>query len=104
MALDHGVLNVPLSKRGNFHKELDNHLAKEANEKRHDRYAAIAEKSSNREIALGLFKTIDAGLLKALAAKKAMKPGELKKIIRETCNDHPLRAIKIMECLIVKAQ
>lgn len=29
MALDHGMLNVPLSKRGNFHKELDDHLANE---------------------------------------------------------------------------
>jgi len=104
MALDHGVINVPLNKRGNFHKELESHLAKEANEKRHTRYAAIAKKSSNREIAMDFFKTIDTGLLKALAAKKGIKPSKLKKIIRETCSDHPLRAIKIMECLIVKVQ
>lgn len=99
MSLDHGVINVPLSKRGNFHKELESHLANEANNKRHDHYAAIAAKNSNREAAMAVFKTIDADLLKAQAARLGMKPVELKKIVRETCSDSPLKAIKMMECL-----
>ncbi|WP_124510909.1 hypothetical protein [Acidovorax sp. FJL06] len=34
MALDHGILNLPLKARGNFHAELDRYKAEKAAEKK----------------------------------------------------------------------
>uniref|UniRef100_UPI0035C74A51 hypothetical protein n=1 Tax=Serratia quinivorans TaxID=137545 RepID=UPI0035C74A51 len=101
MALDHGILNVPLNKRGNFHKELDDHLEAEAKRKRK---AAQDSKFLNEEArteAWRLFALIDKDLIKQQASKRNMRVSELKEVIRSMCNDRPRSALKVINDLFM---
>lgn len=102
MSLDHGILNVPLTKRGNFHKELDAHLASEKRKKEDAFFLAKEAKRAAREQVLQMFSRIDKDMLKHEANKRNMKATELKRIVKDLCNDHPARAIKVMELLTVQ--
>ncbi|MGS3331659.1 hypothetical protein ACB374_15195 [Serratia marcescens] len=55
MPLDHGILNLPLSKRGNFHKELDDHLKEEKQRKAREIFDAKAEFEEAKRVAKSLF-------------------------------------------------
>lgn len=96
MALDHGILNTPLNKRGNFHKELDDHLAAEAKRKKKATQDAIFLNEQARKEAWRLFKLIDKNLLKHHAQKRDMRPSELKEVVRSMCNDRPKAALKVI--------
>lgn len=102
MALDHGILNTPLNKRGNFHKELDDHLAAEAKRKKRATQDAVFLNAEARKEAWKLFALIDKDLLKQHAKKRYMRPNELKEVIRSMCNDKPRAALKVLE-LFMKA-
>lgn len=102
MALDHGILNTPLNKRGNFHKELDDHLAAEAKRKKKEFQDAKFLNDQARNEAWRLFKLIDNDLLKHHAKKREMQPRELKEVVRSMCNDRPRAALKVLE-LFMKA-
>lgn len=106
MALDHGILNLPITKRGNgdFHKELDAHLKSEKRIAADKRFVAASNFKANKAAALEAFNHINAALLKAEAKKRGVKAISLKKIIRETCSDKPVRALKILELLTDKEQ
>ncbi|CFQ78251.1 MULTISPECIES: hypothetical protein [Yersinia] len=101
MALDHGILNLPLTKRGNsdFHKELDAHLKSEKRIAADKRFVAASNFNANKAAALEAFNRISDTLLKAEAKKRGVRARSLKKIIRETCSDNPVKAIKILELL-----
>ncbi|EOW9031081.1 hypothetical protein V2E09_004099 [Cronobacter malonaticus] len=49
MALDHGMLNVPLNKRVNFHKELDDHQESRKHASRVDRATSLVALRDYRE-------------------------------------------------------
>jgi hypothetical protein len=100
MALDHGILNLPLDKRGNFHKELDGHLAAEAKRKAKEFQDARFLNEEARKEAWIQFGMIDKQLLKHHADKRGMKPRELKEVIRSMCNDRPRAALNVLELFV----
>lgn len=102
MSLDHGVLNIPLSKRGNFHKELDEHLQAESRRKARQHADATFLHGEARKEALRQFELIDPALLGLHADKRSMKPAALKSIVRDLCLDRPTAALKVLK-LFIKA-
>ncbi|ELI8098298.1 hypothetical protein RSG06_002218 [Yersinia enterocolitica] len=102
MALDHGILNTPLNKRGNFHKELDDHLAAELKRKKKAAQDAKFLNEEARKEAWRRFALIDKDQLKHHADKRDMRPNELKEVVRSMCNDRPRAALKVLE-LFTKA-
>jgi len=102
MALDHGMLNVRLDKRGNFHKELDDHLASENKRKKKQLQDAKLLNEQARKEAWRNYKQIDDALLFAEATRRGMKMRELREVIRGLCNDRPKAALKVIE-MFVKA-
>ena len=100
MALDHGMLNLPLDKRGNFHKELDDHLKSEQKKKKAAFDAAKASNEEARKEAWRQYKLIDEVLLFAEANKRGMKSRELREIVHSLCNDRPRAALKVLELFI----
>lgn len=101
MALDHGILNVPLNKRGNFHKELDDHLEAEAKRKRKAAQDAKFLNEEARAEAWRLFSLIDKDLIKQQASKRNMRVSELKEVIRSMCNDRPRATLKVINDLFI---
>ncbi|EJQ2008237.1 hypothetical protein FZI51_12555 [Cronobacter sakazakii] len=103
MALDHGMLNLPLGKRGNFHKELDGHLKSEQKKKKAAFDAAKASNEEARKEAWNQYKLIDEVLLSAEAHRRGMKIRELREVVRSLCNDRPKAALKVLELFIPAA-
>ncbi|MEG6001057.1 hypothetical protein ABK923_15355 [Enterobacter hormaechei] len=100
MALDHGMLNVPLDKRGNFHKELDDHLASEQKRKKKQFQDAKFLNEQARKEAWKAYEQIDEALLFAEANRRGMKMRELREVIRGLCNDRPKAALKVLEMFV----
>lgn len=92
MALDHGMLNIPLDKRGNFHKELDDHLAAE-NRKRHDelfsRKTAFNDAKSQAQY---LYLKMDNNLIRAEAKRRGMKLSEFREVLKDIRDFRPKQA------------
>jgi len=103
MSLDHGILNLPLSRRGNFHKELDAHLQAEARRKKQAFADAKFLHKEAREKALSLFALIEEDRLSHHASKRGMTPKALKTLLRELCCDKPATALKVLEIFVSAA-
>ena len=76
MSLDHGMLNVPLDKRGNFHKELDEHLAAEKRRKEDELFVRKTAFNDAKSQAQHLYLKLDNDLVKAEAKRRGMKISE----------------------------
>lgn len=101
MPLDHGVLNVPLNKRGNFHKELDEHLEAERRRQKQEHQDAKVLHAEAKLEARRLFTLIDNELLKHHAEKRNISPAELIDVVRSMCNDRPQAAVKVIRELLI---
>jgi hypothetical protein len=73
MALDHGTLNLPLSKRGDIDKQIDAHKAQQAAKAQADRKANAATLKAQKAEAKTIFATIAANT--SLLDEKAAKLG-----------------------------
>lgn len=104
MALDHGMLNVPLDKRGNFQKELDDHLEAESKRKKKEMQDAKFLNEEARKEACKRYEQIDESLLHAEAVRRGMKARELREVIRSLCNDRPKAALKVLELFVPAAK
>lgn len=100
MALDHGMLNVPLSSRGNFHKELDEFLSSQKRLASEKYFITLEANRKVRELAKEGFKQIDAELLKVEAAKRGLKASELKRLLKDLCSDKPQRALQVLPLFV----
>ncbi|WP_240660400.1 hypothetical protein [Serratia marcescens] len=100
MPLDHGILNLPLSKRGNFHKELDDHLKAEKQRKAREICDAKAEFEEAKRVAKTLFDVMDADLIKQEAKRRGIKISELKQVLRDIRDFKPRLAPKAFEIFI----
>lgn len=103
MSLDHGILNVPLEKRGNFHRELDDHLAAE---KRRKEDALFLRKCSFEEAkteAKRLFPLMDKALIRLEAKRRGMKLSEFNEVLRDIRDFKPRQAPQVFAMFIVAA-
>lgn len=103
MALDHGILNLPLNKRGgkNIHAEIAEYNAQQRAEKLEAQWVAKDSYNTNKAAALEAIKSVNTELLKAQADKRGMKPKEVLKLLKEMCNDKPKAALKVINDLFI---
>lgn len=100
MALDHGILNVPLEKRGNFHKELDDYLAAEKRRKEDELFLRKSRFEADQKEAKKLYLLIERETIKSHAKRLGLKFSELRDDLKGMCNSHPKKAIACFEGLI----
>ncbi|MGQ3903009.1 hypothetical protein [Mixta calida] len=92
MSLDHGMLNVPLDKRGNFHKELDEHLAAEKRRKEDAFFARKAAFNDAKSQAQHLYLQLDNDMVKAEAKRRGMKLSEFREVLKDIRDFKPKQA------------
>lgn len=103
MSLDHGILNVPLEKRGNFHKELDDHLAAERRRKEDELSLRKCRFDEAKEEAKRLFPLMDKALITAEAKRRGMKLSEFNEVLRDIRDFKPRQAPQVFAMFIVAA-
>lgn len=103
MALDHGILNLPLNKRGgkDIHTEIAEYKNQQRKEKAEAARMATENYKANKSAALEAISKVDSDLLKAQAEKRGMKPRELLVVLKDMCNDKPLVALKVITDLFI---
>ncbi|MTC29187.1 hypothetical protein [Providencia alcalifaciens] len=94
--LDHGILNVPLSKRGNIDAQIDKYKAEQAAIKKTGSKAAKAIFNDNKEIAKELWNKVDKDLIKQDAKKRGVKFSELRDVLHDFVKWQPHKAIKVL--------
>lgn len=95
--MDHGVLNVPLSKRGDIDAELDAYKAKQAVQANADRKAKAATLKAQKVEAKTLLASIlsDAALLDEKAAKLGVDRRAMIKQLDSWAKWEPAKLIKL---------
>lgn len=104
MALDHGILNLPLAKRGNFHKELNDYLAADGRRREDELFLRKTEFGNAKEEAKRLYALMDNGLIKAEAKKRGMKVGEFREVLMSIRDSRPKQAAIAFAALTVTAR
>ncbi|MCW8037958.1 PLxRFG domain-containing protein [Acinetobacter entericus] len=97
--LDHGALNVPLSKRGNIDAQLDQYKKEQAaleNEKREILKGNHADAQSTVK---PMFEALSAEQIKIYANKAGIKPSEAKKELKSMAHWQPQKALKVFQAL-----
>ncbi|CAO94946.1 hypothetical protein [Erwinia tasmaniensis] len=92
MALDHGILNVPLDKRGNFHKELDDYLATEKRRKEDEIFLRKTAFNEAKSLAKNLYLQMNTDLIRAEAKRRGMKLSELRECLKDIRDCRPKQA------------
>jgi len=96
MSLDHGLLNLPLSKRGNIDAQIDRYKAdqaKVANAARKERNAEIAEL---RVQAKALFAAADADRVAALAVRFGISKAQMRSKLKSDAHWLPAQVIILL--------
>jgi predicted DsbA family dithiol-disulfide isomerase len=96
MGLDHGIINVPLSKRGNIDAQLDSHKAQQAAERRAQAKAAAAETKALRARAKALVDAADPAVLAAAAARSGSTVAAVKAMLRSDAHWNQARVIRTL--------
>lgn len=104
MSLDHGVLNVPLHKRGNIDREIDAYKAEQARQAKAASNARRAEMKTRRtELAALRIKakaavaSVDHEFLVRIAERNGTTPAHVKAILKEEANLRPALALRMLE-------
>ena len=94
--LDHGVLNVPLSKRGNIDAQIDRFKAKVASDLRAHTKIKSEETKIFREQAKSLVASLPDSSLDSIAKKSGTTAAQVKKNLMSNAHFDPSRIIKIL--------
>ncbi|CDH00540.1 hypothetical protein [Xenorhabdus bovienii] len=100
MALDHGVLNIPLHKRGNIDREIDKWKAEQAALQKERVQLAKCELKDNKAEAKRLWALADQALIKADAKRRGIRYTELRDILDGFVKWEPKKAIKVLPIFI----
>lgn len=89
--LDHGILNVPLSKRGNIDNEIDRYKRMQAAAQNAERKAALATHRENQAEAKRILCALEAapGLIETKAAARGVTRNVLVKMLRDIASSQP---------------
>ncbi|MCD2164317.1 hypothetical protein [Comamonas koreensis] len=87
--LDHGVLNVPLSKRGNIDSQIDRYKREQAIAKRNELDARKAEFDAKKTEALALIAELSDDRAKELMAKHKLTRKELDEVLKSVARTKP---------------
>ncbi|MBG5926108.1 hypothetical protein [Providencia rettgeri] len=94
--LDHGILNVKLSKRGNIDAQIDQYKTEQAAIKKAKDKSAKVEFNTNKAIAKELWNKVDKDLIKQDAKKRGVKFSELRDILDDFVKWQPHKAIEVL--------
>lgn len=97
MAFDHGILNVPLSKRGDIDKQLDAYKADQARIAKAKARAVAADVKALAVTAKALVDGLSAERLATLAAKANLTPIQARKKLRSMAHWSPAFVIRSLE-------
>lgn len=101
MALDHGILNVPLAKRnGNMDKQLAQFTQERNKARKVAHEEAKARYRDEKAVAQGMLDIADPQLLSEWAAKKGMTERAFRTVLTELINDKPSTAKKVLELIV----
>jgi hypothetical protein len=100
MTLNHGILNIPLHKRGNFHKELDDYLASEVRRKHQEFNERKASFESAKEEAKRMYELMDKDLVRAEAKRRCMKLTEFREVLKDIRDFKPKQAFVVFQSFI----
>ncbi|WP_395026323.1 hypothetical protein [Comamonas odontotermitis] len=87
--LDHGVLNVPLSKRGNIDNQIDRYKREQAMVKRNELDARKAEFDANKTKALALIAQLSDERAKELMTKHKLTRKQLDEVLKSIARTKP---------------
>ncbi|MEJ5030067.1 hypothetical protein [Comamonas sp. MYb69] len=87
--LDHGVLNVPLAKRGNIDNQLDRYKREQAIAKRNELDARKAEFDAKKAKALALVAQLSDERAKELMEKHKVTRKELDEVLKSIARTKP---------------
>ncbi|MGQ4661301.1 hypothetical protein [Lysobacter sp. F6437] len=99
MSIDHGVLNVPLHKRGNIDAEIDRHMAQQRREQRDAAKARAAQWKADKARALVLIDGLSDEQITALAGRARVQKRSVRKNLRDNAGLCPARVVKMLEGL-----
>lgn len=100
MALDHGLLNLPLAKRGNFDKELNDHLASEKSVKADQLFQRKTAFNDAHSRAKYLYLLLDNVLVRAEAERRGLKLSEFREVLKTVRDSKPKLAAVAFEPFI----
>ncbi len=98
--LDHGILNVPLSKRGNIDTEIDRYKKQQAAEKADAIAVRKSDFKSDKEHAKELWAQVSRERIKNYAKQKGMKFSEIRDILDGFVKWEPKKAIHVLPMFI----
>ena len=93
--LDHGVLNLPLSKHGDIDAELDRYKAQQAREAKAARKEAAARTKELRAAAKAAVAGMSDTQVETLAVFNNMTEAQMRKKLRSIAHWEPKRALSI---------
>jgi len=93
---DHGILNVPLAKRGNIDAQLDAYKAQQARDARAKAKADAALTKEQRIQAKGLVEAADAEMIARVAAKAGKTPAQVRKYWMSRAHWEPALVIRVL--------
>lgn len=98
--LDHGILNIPLSKRGNIDAQLDRYKAEQRKQERAEHRDRMEAFRANRVEAKAKFAELKAsGKIKANALKYGHNPREFAQMLDSMAKWEPSKFLKIYPTL-----
>ncbi|WP_413765811.1 hypothetical protein [Ralstonia mannitolilytica] len=95
MTMDHGVLNIPLAKRGDIDKQLDAYKREKARTREAQAKASRAEFKAQCDNAKRILAAIVEApdLLEQQAAKRGMKRGQLLALLKGVASTKPAHMV-----------
>lgn len=96
MALDHGLLNIPLSKRGNIDAQIDRYIADKDKTASAERKARAAEVADLRHRAKGLLVNVDAARVEYLAGRFGISQAQMRSKLKSDAHWLPAQVITLL--------
>lgn len=96
MALDHGTLNIPLSKRGNIDAQIDRHKSSMAASAKKNRKAKSEEIAAQRLTAKGLVARVSDERVMQLAVRCNVTTAAMRKQIKSDAHWQPSMIIALL--------
>lgn len=93
MSLDHGLLNVPLVRRGDIDAQIDAYKAEAAKSARLSAKEAAARTAKNRELARVLLAAASDDRIEHLAKRCGKTPEAMRKHLKSECYWQPTLVI-----------
>lgn len=99
MAFDHGILNVPLAKRGNIDAQIDRYKADKAREENAQRKAVAA----NRRECKALIDTMPEAVVARMSARLGLTHKQYIARLRSLANGNPTRTVEVLRKIHAEA-